>query len=93
MMFGEVVGLVGRAGSPVDMELLLVNSILDPVESHVHCFGLLLSNLFVGESDSGSVIDLYWCRGLCVSHFFERVAKGDRQLCVVEQCPRFCFSC
>ncbi len=37
VMLGEVVAEVFSAGSPVDDELVLLDSIPDPVETHVHC--------------------------------------------------------
>jgi hypothetical protein len=41
-MFCKIVGQVCVAGSPVDVELFLCHSILDPVVAHVHRFGPLL---------------------------------------------------
>jgi hypothetical protein len=36
-MLGEVGGLIGFAGFPVDNELALLNLVADPVDTHVHC--------------------------------------------------------
>ena len=36
MMFCEVVGKIKSCWGPVDVELILFHSILDPVEAHVH---------------------------------------------------------
>ncbi len=52
-MFGEVIGEVGRAGSPVYLELFLGDPVLYPVKSHVHGFRFLLFDLFVCKSVCG----------------------------------------
>ena len=74
MMFCEVVGKVGCTGAPVDFELFLADPILYPIESHVHGFGLLLFNLFVGKAISGGVVNLYRGGWLRVLHFFQCMA-------------------
>jgi hypothetical protein len=52
MVLGEVVGEVVSALLPVHCELSVANSVLDPVEAHVHGFGLLDFGSVVGESIS-----------------------------------------
>lgn len=42
MVFHEVIGLVEDTFAPVNVKLALAHMIVDPVESHVDCFGLLL---------------------------------------------------
>ena len=41
-MFGEVIGTVSVAFDPENGELALVNTIADPVETHVDCLGMFL---------------------------------------------------
>jgi hypothetical protein len=69
VMFGEVILFVVGARSPVDFKLVLFDSILDPVETHVHRFGFALSDLFVGETMGGGVVNLGWCGRLRIAHF------------------------
>ncbi len=54
VMLGEVVAEVLTAWSPVDDELvLLIDSIANPVEAHVHCAGFALLEGVVCDSGSG----------------------------------------
>jgi hypothetical protein len=69
VVFCEVVGKVGRTGSPVDLELLLADAVLYPVESHVHGLRFLFFDLFVGKSICGGVVNLYRGGWLWVFHF------------------------
>ena len=39
--FCEVVSIIVASGFPIDVELLLVYSVTDPVETHVNGFGTL----------------------------------------------------
>ena len=41
-MFSEIISLVCGAGFPIYVELFLIFSVPDPIETHVHCFGLAL---------------------------------------------------
>ncbi len=38
MVFGEVVRQLRSARSPIHFELLLIDAILDPIKTHIHCF-------------------------------------------------------
>jgi hypothetical protein len=53
VMLGEVVDKVFSAGSPVDDELVLLDSIANPVEAHVHRAGFALLEGVVCDSGSG----------------------------------------
>jgi hypothetical protein len=53
LMLGEVVAKVFSAGLPVDDELVLLDSIENPVEAHVHCAGFALLEGVVCDSGSG----------------------------------------
>ena len=44
-MLGEVIGEIVGTFSPMNMDLTLVNSILNPVETHVNGFGSSLFDL------------------------------------------------
>ena len=49
MMFGVVITDVVCARCPKDVELLLADSVLDPVEAHVYSFGAYLFASFIGD--------------------------------------------
>ena len=64
MVLGEVVCQVIGSFLPEYLELLLCNTISNPVESHVDCFGALLfycsvgyafGALIVGDDDGGGL--------------------------------------
>ena len=48
VVLGVVISEILLAGFPVHSELSLFYPILDPVESHVHCFGSLGLDSVVG---------------------------------------------
>ena len=50
MMLGEIISIVFTAGFPIDVELLLVNTVAYPVETHVNCFGSLYFYVVAGNS-------------------------------------------
>jgi hypothetical protein len=72
VVFSEIVGQVGRSWPPIYIDLFLLYPVLDPIESHLHGFGFLLFDLFVGKTVGGGVVNLYRGGWLGVSHF----AKG-----------------
>ena len=41
-VFSEVISFICGTGFPIYVELFLVFSVPDPIEMHVHCFGLAL---------------------------------------------------
>ena len=55
-MFGEVIGEVTFSFGPVDFEFALVDTVLDPVKSHVHGFGAFDFGGVVGEAFGGGVV-------------------------------------
>ena len=69
MVLGEVIGIVYFASFPVDAALALTDSVLDPVESHVHGFGTFGFDGVVGDFASRGVV-CAWGSGarLWVSH-------------------------
>ena len=72
-MLHEVVCKIGGSRTPVDMELLLVYSVLDPIKMHVHRFGLALSNLFVGKTICRGIVNLDRGGRLWMAHFLKSV--------------------
>ena len=49
-VFGEVVGEIVGTFRPINIKLALVNSILNPIESHVDGLGESLFDLLVSEA-------------------------------------------
>ena len=56
-MLGEVIRKVVVCGGPVHVVLLLVDAILDPIETHVDGTGLSLGDGVIGEANSSGVIN------------------------------------
>ena len=93
MMFCKIVCPIQFAFSPQDMELVLPDSITDPVESHVYCFGAFLFDGVVGNSGRCGVVSDDGCGWLGVAEFFEANADGAGLFGVVEHCCKFSFGC
>ena len=47
VVFGKIIGAVGFAGTPVEIELLLGNAIFEPMIAHVKGLGFFHANLSV----------------------------------------------
>lgn len=90
-MFGEVVGEIGGAGLPMDMELVLADAVADPVKAHVNGFGSTLFDGVVEDASGARVVNLDRRGGLWPAEFSERGADGTSILGVVETCADFCF--
>ncbi len=69
VMFGEIIGIVVKAASPVDDEFAVGNAVFDPVETHVDGFGSALFDGVVGNSGSAGIIGLDGGGSLWVPHF------------------------
>jgi hypothetical protein len=80
-----------QTGWPVDEELTLLDSILYPIEAHVHGFGALLFDGAVGKYGGSRVVGLHGCGRLGMSEFDESVAKGNGVMSVEEECANFGF--
>ena len=92
VVLGEIVGEVGAATFPENDELALGNSILEPVELHVDCFGADLFDTFVGDAVGGGV-GIGDGRGrLWMAHIDEVCAEYGDVLGVMEQGANFGFS-
>ena len=53
VVFGAVVGPVFRASIPVVMELVLGGAATEPLEAHIHHFGLAGNNCCIGNTCGG----------------------------------------
>ena len=56
MFFGEVVGDICVSRGPRDVELALVNTVFEPVESHVNGFWATLFDGAVEDAIGGAVV-------------------------------------
>ena len=75
-MLGEVVRKIVRAASPVYVELALLDSVLDPVESHVDGLGAALLDGVVGDTRGTRVVCLHRSCKLWVSHVLGHGSDG-----------------
>ena len=94
VVFCKVVGKVVFTRCPRKGQLVLVDSVRDPVEPHVHGLGPLELVLAVGKSTGCGVIgdDLGWAR-LGMAHFLENFMDEDCLLPIVEWCSHLSFGC
>ena len=92
MVLGVVITKVGFARGPVDFELALANSVLDPVEAHVDGFGSLLLDGAVCEAHCSGVVHLHGCGRLRVSEFNQGSANWESLLAVEKCASDFGFS-
>jgi len=58
MVFGEVIGTIGAARMPKNVELALADPVANPIKSHVDGFGLLLFDGVIGNAASSAVVCL-----------------------------------
>ena len=63
------------------MEVALPDPIAEPVEAHVHCFGHLLPDGFVGEAGGAFISEMKGCGVLRVSEFVEGLAEWKEIFC------------
>ena len=61
---------VGWTGFPIDVELVLISYIPNPIEPHVHCFGLALLDYAGCYSQRSGVLNLNRGRRLGMLYFF-----------------------
>jgi hypothetical protein len=91
MMLGEVVGMIGAAWFPMDLELFLADAVADPVKAHVHGLGAALLDGMVADTGSGAVIGHDGGFWLGMAHFGKARVDGARLAAVVIQAGGFGF--
>ena len=69
-MFCEIISPVGGTRFSIDVELVLIASIPNPIEPHVHCFGLALLDFACFYSQRSGVFNLNRGGRLRMSHLF-----------------------
>jgi hypothetical protein len=90
VMLCVVIGVVAISLKPVDMEVVLGDPILDPIESHVHGFGPFDFGPSVGKPIHGGIICCYssWAC-LVPAHFPKDVSNVGCLLTIMEEGPNF----
>ena len=68
LMLGSVVRYIIGAVSPYYTEVILADLVLDPVETYVYKFLLVLRNIVVVDSVGGIIICCYWRRRMWVAY-------------------------
>ena len=91
VVFGWVVSEIVEPWLPVNIEHTLADSVTQPVESHVHGFGLLLLDGVVGNAHCGGIVCLDGGGSLGLVHFLEGGADGDCFLAIEEDGCNFSF--
>ena len=56
MMLGEVVGHIDGSLSPDELKLALLDSVLNPIESHIEGFGEFLTHGRVEDAGGGRIV-------------------------------------
>ena len=90
-MLTKVVSIILPAWAPIDKEVSLLDSVSDPVEAHVYCFGSSLFDCVVGKSDGYFIVSLDWSRRLRVAHFCQDCADCAGLSGVAVEGCQFCF--
>ncbi len=92
-MFGPVNGLVFESGAPVVSKLALGIVAAKPIESHVHCFGVVSLDVVGNDTVSCAVVGLDGCRRLLVAHLFEELLHGNCFAGIDVKGAKFGFGC
>ena len=90
-VLGELICNILRSCTPINNEVFLVELILYPIESHIHCLGFSLLYSSIGDSGGVGIVGLYGRGRLRVSHFSECDAEHGAVLGVVEEADGFDF--
>jgi len=93
MVFREVVCQVFRSFLPVDSKLPLMDTIMNPIKSHVNCFQLSLFDLIVYNAVHDCIIHLDGCCWLWVAQCFKCCMEHCAILCIIEESSNFCLGC
>jgi hypothetical protein len=85
VVFTVVVGSIELAFDPADLELMLSDTVTDPVKAHVDRFGSFLFDRVVGYARGGTIVGNGDSGGLLVAHFLEANAERSGIFAVVEE--------
>jgi hypothetical protein len=87
VVLGEVIGLVGSSRFPVDVELILANPILNPIETHVNGFRVFHLYSIIGDACSGAIVGLDGSGWLGMAKLGEGSPEGTGLLGIEEEGP------
>ena len=90
-VLGEVICKVLRSWTPVNNKMFLADSVLYPIESHIHGFGFALFYSSIGDSGGVGIIGLDGRGRLGMSHFSECDSEHSTVFGVVEEAAGFGF--
>eukprot|EP00957_Ditylum_brightwellii_P081925 6230703-Ditylum_brightwellii.AAC.1 len=84
MMLGVVVTKILQARAPIYDKVILYNSIVHPIESHVNNPGSLLLDSFIQDSIHGGIICHHQCGQMGMAHLLQGHAELFPLLCIDE---------
>ena len=90
MEFADEISIVIMSWPPVDEELLLGNTVTNPVKAHVDGF---LFDANIGEANGCGIVNLDGGGWLGMAHFAEGETKGKGVFGGEEGGADFCFGC
>ena len=93
MVLGKIIGTIGCAGRPVQIELPAGNAVSEPMIAHVKSLRLFHANLRVENTVSGSIVGFKWSTSsrLFVTHFFQSSKHRHGFLGIEEEAASFGF--
>ncbi len=68
MMLGEVVGKIVGPTAPINEKIPIIDTIVDPIEMHVHGYGASLFDCIIDYTSGTSIVSLDGCWRLRVAH-------------------------
>ena len=89
VVLGEVVGVVGSAGVPEEVEVALVDAVPHPIIPHVDGAGAALTSGSSEDTGGGGIIGDYWGGGLGMLHLGEEGSDVCSVLSVGEESSHF----
>jgi hypothetical protein len=92
MMFCVIIAEIFTSWAPINVKLLLADSVGQPMVSHVHCFWSFLFDGFIQDSKCGGVICVERRRRLDVAQFGECNSEWGATLGVVKARSNFWLS-
>jgi len=78
------VGLIANARLPLDNELVILDAILEPIETHANGFGVFLFNSSIEDVAGNTVVSCHDSGQLGPSHFMESLSEWDSGLGIDE---------
>ena len=91
MVLGKVISEVLGARTPIHDVVSLADTILYPIEAHVHVFGLALAGGPVGDDNGAGVVSLNRSGGLLAAHLSQGNAQGGNVFGIVKKAGEFSF--